>query len=159
MSWLEKQNPVKGSRLDKAVSYIRNRKEYLAAYLEDGRYSFQITFPRMRSSHSSSEEGLFCDTPTGTQASAMAYTMVEMAKANKVNPYHYLTFLFEHQPNEKTSDDELKQLAPQNENVKIEIQCRIGKQKPVKNKSYMNYQCASVVENNWGIFISAIIEN
>lgn len=51
----------------------------------------------------------------------MAYTMVEMAKANKVNPYHYLTFLFEHQPNEKMSDDELEQLIPWDENVKAEI--------------------------------------
>ncbi len=68
---------------------------------------------------------LFCDTPAGAQASAIAYTMVEMAKANRVNPYHYITFLFEHQPNEKMSDDKLEQLAPWNENVKAEIQCRI----------------------------------
>ena len=55
----------------------------------------------------------------------MTYTMVEMAKTNKVNPYHYLTFLFEHQPDEKMLDDELEQLAPWNENVKAEIQRRI----------------------------------
>ena len=30
LSWLEKQNPARGSRLDKAVTYIRNRKEHLA---------------------------------------------------------------------------------------------------------------------------------
>ncbi|MDU5223089.1 MAG: transposase, partial [Blautia producta] len=33
---------------------------------------------------------LFCDTPNGAQASAIVYTMVEMAKANGVNVYHYL---------------------------------------------------------------------
>ncbi len=68
---------------------------------------------------------LFCDTSAGAQASAMAYTMVEIAKTNKVNPYHYLSFLFEHQPNEKMSDDELEQLAPWNKNVKAEIQSQI----------------------------------
>ena len=52
-----------------------------------------------------------------------------MAKANKVNPYHYITYLFEHQPNEKMSDNELEQLAPWNENVKAEIQRRIECQK------------------------------
>ncbi len=72
---------------------------------------------------------LFCDTPAGAQASAMAYTMAEMAKANKVNVYHYLTFLFEHQPNDQMTDEELEQLAPWNENVKAEIQRWIECQK------------------------------
>lgn len=130
LSWLEKQNPVKGSRLDKAVTYIRNRKEHLATYLEDGRCSFSnnLSENAIRPFVVGRKGWLFCDTPAGAQASAMAYTMVEMAKANKVNPYHYLTFLFEHQPNEKMSDDELEQLAPWNENVKAEIQRRIERQ-------------------------------
>ena len=33
--WLEKQNPEKGTRFDKAVTYIRNRQDLL-----DGRCSF-----------------------------------------------------------------------------------------------------------------------
>ncbi|MCI6301601.1 MAG: IS66 family transposase, partial [Blautia sp.] len=40
LSWLDKQEPVRNSRLDKAVTYIRNRREHLATYLEDGRCSF-----------------------------------------------------------------------------------------------------------------------
>ena len=130
LSWLEKQNPARGSRLDKAVTYIRNRKEHLATYLEDGRCSFSnnLSENAIRPFVVGRKGWLFCDTPAGAQASAMAYTMVEMAKANKVNPYHYLTFLFEHQPNEKMSDDELEQLAPWNENVKAEIQSRIESQ-------------------------------
>ena len=71
---------------------------------------------------------MFCDTPAGAQASAMAYTMVEMSKANKVNVYHYLTFLFDHQPNEKMTDEELERLAPWNEDVKVEIQRRVEAQ-------------------------------
>ena len=58
----------------------------------------------------------------------MAYTMVEMAKANKVNVYHYLTFLFEHQPNDQMTDEELEQLAPWNETLKAEIQRRADSQ-------------------------------
>ena len=38
-TWLDRQKPVKGSRFDKAVTYIRNRKPYLLTYLEDGRCS------------------------------------------------------------------------------------------------------------------------
>lgn len=131
LSWLERQNPVKGSRLDKAVTYIRNRKEHLAVYLEDGRCSFSnnLSENAIRPFVVGRKGWLFCDTQAGAQASAMAYTMVEMAKANKVNPYHYITYLFEHQPNEKMSDNELEQLAPWNENVKAEIQRRIECQK------------------------------
>lgn len=58
----------------------------------------------------------------------MAYTMVEMAKANKVNVYHYLTFLFDYQPNVQMTDEELEQLAPWNEDVKAEIQRRVDAQ-------------------------------
>lgn len=58
----------------------------------------------------------------------MAYTMAEMAKANKVNVYHYLTFLFEHQPNDQMTDEELEQLAPWNEALKAEIQRQVDSQ-------------------------------
>lgn len=44
--------------------------------------------------------------------------MVEIAKANGVNVYHYL---LEKQPKDSMSDEELEQLAPWNEDVKAEI--------------------------------------
>lgn len=37
--WLDAQRPEKGSRMDRAVTYIRNRKDTLMTYLEDGRCS------------------------------------------------------------------------------------------------------------------------
>lgn len=130
LSWLEKQTPVRNSRLDKAVTYIRNRKEHLMTYLEDGRCSFSnnLSENSIRPFVVGRKGWLFCDTPAGAQASAMAYTMVEMAKANKVNVYHYLTFLFEHQPNDQMTDEELEQLAPWNESLKAEIQRRVDSQ-------------------------------
>ena len=130
LSWLERQNPVRNSRLDKAVTYIRNRKDYLASYLDDGRCSFSNNLSEncIRPFVVGRKGWLFCDTPAGAQASAMAYTMVETAKANKVNVYHYLTFLFDHQPNAQMTDEELEQLAPWNEDVKAEIQRRVDAQ-------------------------------
>ena len=38
--WLDAQNPIRNTRLDKAVTYINNRREFLTTYLEDGRCSF-----------------------------------------------------------------------------------------------------------------------
>ena len=69
---------------------------------------------------------LFCDTPNGAQASALVYSMVEIAKANGVNVYHYLTYLLEKMPSDRMSDEELELLAPWNENVKTEIQHRVN---------------------------------
>ena len=126
LSWLDKQNPVRGSRMDKAVTYIQNRRSYLMTYLEDGRCSFSnnLSENAIRPFTVGRKNWLFCDTPNGAQASAIVYTMVEMAKANGVNVYHYLTYLLEKLPNDRMSDEELDRLAPWNEEVKAEIERR-----------------------------------
>ncbi len=126
LSWLDKQNHVRGSRMDKAVTYIQNRRDYLMTYLEDGRCSFSnnLSENAIRPFTVGRKNWLFCDTPHGAQASAIVYTMVEMAKANGVNVYHYLTYLLEKLPDDSMSDNELDQLAPWNEKVKIEIERR-----------------------------------
>ena len=129
LSWLDQQAPVRGSRMDKAVtSYIRNRRSYLTTYLEDGRCSFSnnLSENAIRPFTVGRKNWLFCDTPNGAQASALVYSMVEIAKANGVNVYHYLTYLLEKMPSNRMSDEELELLAPWNENVKTEIQHRVN---------------------------------
>ena len=144
LSWFDKQSPVRGSRMDKAVTYIQNRRSYLTTYLEDGRCSFSNNLSEIaiRPFTVGRKNWLFCDTPNGAQASAVVYTMVEMAKANGVNVYHYLTYLLEKLPNDKMSDEELELLAPWNENVKAEIKRRANGQ----NQSYVNCQGAPAAE-------------
>ena len=126
LSWLDQQAPVRGSRMDKAVTYIQNRRSYLTTYLEDGRCSFSnnLSENAIRPFTVGRKNWLFCDTPNGAQASALVYSMVEIAKANGVNVYHYLTYLLEKQPKDSMSDEELEQLAPWNEDVKAEINRR-----------------------------------
>ena len=128
LSWLDQQNPVRGSRMDKAVTYIQNRRCFLTTYLEDGRCSFSnnLSENAIRPFTIGRKNWLFCDTPGGAQASAMVYTMVEMAKANEVNVYHYLTYLLEKLPNDRVSDEELESMAPWNEEVKAEIERRVA---------------------------------
>ncbi len=140
LSWLDKQTPVRGSRMDKAVTYIKNRRPYLTTYLEDGRCSFSNNPSEnaIRPFTVGRKNWLFCDTPNGAQSSAIVYTMVEMAKANGVNVYHYLTYLLEKMPNDSMSDEELEVLAPWNENVKSEIECRVASSK--QYQSYVNCQ-------------------
>lgn len=150
LSWLDKQNPVRGSRMDKAVTYIQNRRSYLMTYLEDGHCSFSnnLSENAIRPFTVGRKNWLFCDTPNGAQASAIVYTMVEMAKANGVNVYHYLTYLLEKLPNDRMSDEELDRLAPWNEEVKAEIERRANE----SNQSYVNCQGAPAAEKQSGIF-------
>ena len=144
LSWLDQQNPTRGSRMDKAVTYIQNRRSYLSTYLEDGRCSFSnnLSENAIRPFTVGRKNWLFCDTPNGAQASAVVYTMVEMAKANGVNVYHYLTYLLEKVPNDRMSDDELELLAPWNETVKAEIEHRVNE----SNQLYVNCQGAPATE-------------
>lgn len=47
----------------------------------------------------------FSDTVDGANASANLYTLVETAKANGIDPYRYLMWLFQRLPLAKTADD------------------------------------------------------
>ena len=120
-SWLDKQNPVKGSRMDKAVIYARNQKPYAETYLQDGRCSLSNNPSEnsIRPFTVGRKNWLFCDTPGGAQASATVYTMVEMAKAHGLNVEKYLTFLLEKRPNAGMSDEELEKLTPWSEEARI----------------------------------------
>jgi hypothetical protein len=48
---------------------------------------------------------LFSDTVAGAQASANLYSLIETAKANRVEPYRYLCELFTRLPQAQTVDD------------------------------------------------------
>ena len=49
----------------------------------------------------------------GARASAIIHSIVETAKANGLNPYYYLNYLFEKLPNLDTTDeDALDRLLP-----------------------------------------------
>ena len=124
LSWLDKQNPVRGSRMDKAVTYIQNRRSYLMTYLEDGRCSFSnnLSENAIRPFTVGRKNWLFSASPKGVASSAIVYTMVEMAKANDLNTYKYLTYLLSQRPDDKMSDEQLEQLAPWSETAKANCQ-------------------------------------
>ena len=65
---------------------------------------------------------LFSANPKGAASSAIVYTMVEMAKANDLNTYKYLTYLLSQRPDDEMSDEQLEQLAPWSETAKANCQ-------------------------------------
>lgn len=124
--WVDKQTTVRGSRLDKAVQYIRNRKASLEVYMEDGRCSFSNNASErsVKPFVMGRKNWLFSDTPGGAEASEMVYTIIETAKANGVNVYHYLTWLLEKCPSSDMTDEQLEALSPWNESVREQIRER-----------------------------------
>jgi len=54
---------------------------------------------------------LFSNTDRGARASAIMYSLVESAKANGLEPYQYLRYLFTHLPAAASKDD-IRNLLP-----------------------------------------------
>lgn len=117
--WISQQTPKKGTRFEKAVNYAQNHKEEFMTYLEDGRCSFSnnLSENAIRPFTVGRKNWLFSDTPKGAEASAMVYTMVEMAKAHDLNIYKYLQYLLEHLPRTKMSDQCMAKLVPWDKEV------------------------------------------
>lgn len=118
-SWLEQQKPVRNTRMDKAVNYVLNWRETTETYLEDGRCSFtnNLSENAIRPFAVGRKNWLFSDSVEGANASAVVYTMVEMAKAHDLNIYEYLKFILDHRPTKEMTDAQLAELAPWSEKL------------------------------------------
>ena len=100
--WLSKkslQTPPKGL-LGKAVSYALNQWHRLTGYLEDGNLSPDNNMAEnsIRPFVVGRKNWLFSGTPEGAEASALLYSLIETAKANRLEPYAYLRYIFEKLP-------------------------------------------------------------
>lgn len=88
------------SVLGKGMSYFINEKEFLARYLENGRFKISNVFVenKIRPFSIGRKNWLFSSSVDGANASAMFYSLIETAKANGINPEEYLTVLFKEIP-------------------------------------------------------------
>jgi transposase len=115
--WLDKkkmQTPPKGL-LGKAVAYLSNQWQRLVGYIEDGNLTIDNNMAEnsIRPFVVGRKNWLFAGTPEGAEASALLYSLIETGKANKLEPYAYLRFIFEKLPL-VTSLDEYEALLPWN---------------------------------------------
>lgn len=112
--WLSKQHPAQGTRFAKAVNYAQTHKDMFMTYLEDGRCSFSnnLSEGSIRPFTVGRKNWLFSDTPKGAEASAIVYTMVEMARKHELNIYKYLNYLLEQLPATHMKDDDFAKLVP-----------------------------------------------
>ena len=99
-AWLETVKALAGSKLGEAVTYAHNQRTTLEAFLEDGRIELSNNRAEryIKNFVLGRKAWLFADTTKGAKASATAYSIVETAKANEINPYMYLFHLFSKLP-------------------------------------------------------------
>ncbi len=115
--WLSKkslQTPPKGL-LGKAVSYALNQWHRLIGYIEDGHLTPDNNMAEnsIRPFVIGRKNWLFSGTPEGAEASALLYSLIETAKANKLEPYAYLRYIFDRLPT-ATSLEDYEALLPWN---------------------------------------------
>lgn len=65
---------------------------------------------------------LFSDTSAGADSSAIIYSLVENAKANGINIFHYLWYLLEKLPEIDLSAGSFERYLPWNPEVKIDLE-------------------------------------
>ncbi len=98
--FIEGIRTVKG-KLQTAIVYAQNQRRALTEFLSNGRLeiSNNLAEQAIRPVVVGRKNYLFSTSVKGAQANAMAYTLIETAKANGLNVYRYLTYLFEKLPN------------------------------------------------------------
>jgi transposase len=95
------------SKFGQAIAYTLNSWSTLSTYLENGHLPIDNNGAEngIRPFVIGRKNWLFADTVRGAQASARLYSLIETAKANGHEPYHYLRQLFEKLPLAKTELD------------------------------------------------------
>lgn len=126
--WLNQMNSevLPKSAFGQAIKYCLNQWDKLGSFMQDGR----LELDNNRGERSikpfviGRKAWMFANTPRGARASAIIYSMVETAKENGLNPFHYLSYIFEKLPNIDTKDEKaLDQLLPWSDS--LPISCRV----------------------------------
>jgi hypothetical protein len=88
------------SKLGEALQYAVNHKEDLVNYLKDGNCSISNNLAEncIRPFTIGRKNWLLSGSLKGAAASAAVYSMIESAKANGLNPYKYLDYIFSELP-------------------------------------------------------------
>ena len=101
-AWVESARGkiVPKSKLGEALNYARNHQREFMNYLLDGNCSISNNLAEnsIRPFTIGRKNWLFSGSPKGAAASAAIYSIIETAKANDLNPYKYLLYLFKQLP-------------------------------------------------------------
>ena len=115
--WLivkQKEVPPRSS-LGKAVNYALDEWEKFIRFLHSALLTpdNNLTENAIRPFVIGRKNWLFSNTPRGAKASSIMYSLIETAKANGLEPFKYLYYLFDNLPLAET-EDALRKLLPYN---------------------------------------------
>lgn len=119
LDWADKQVVTGNGKFAKALTYLKNRRNDLMTYLEDGHCSLSNNWSEnsIRPVTVGRKNWLFSSSVDGAEASMNIYTIIEMAKLHGLNRQKYLEYILEHRPSAEMTDEELSLLAPWNKDV------------------------------------------
>jgi transposase len=123
-AWLESLAVLPKSKLGEAIAYAFSQRKWLMNVYLDGRCELSNNRAEnsIRDFVIGRKNWLFCNTQRGANASSIIYSIVETAKANGLNTFAYLKFLFETVPS--ASMGELDSLLPWGDAVPVD--CRVA---------------------------------
>lgn len=102
-TWLDIQvkQTLPKSKLGKAIKYNLNQWDKLARFIDDGQLNIDNNLAEraIKPFVIGRKNWLFAKSSKGATASAIIYSIIETAKANGLNTFQYLTYLFEKLPN------------------------------------------------------------
>jgi len=106
-TWLDKQSVPPKTLLGKAINYTLSQWPRLVIYTQDGRLNIDNNAVEnaIRPFAIGRKNWLFSDTQHGANASANLYSLIESAKANGLNDYGYLKFIFAELPKAQNEKD------------------------------------------------------
>jgi transposase len=115
-AWLEAKKPLTPPKglLGKAIQYALNHWDKLVVYIEAGflKPDNNVAENAIRPFVVGRKNWEFAGGPKGAEAYATFFSLIETAKANGLEPYAYLRYIFEKLPLAKTTQD-YRALLPQ----------------------------------------------
>jgi len=128
-SWLNEQKAktLPKSKLGEAVKYSLNQWSKLTAFMKDGHIAVDNNLAEraIKPFVIGRKNYLFSKSPKGAQASAKSYSIIETSKVNNLNPFLYLTYIFEQLPNvDCTNPDVLDALLPWSDSIPDKIRVK-----------------------------------
>ena len=106
--WASEQKVPSKSKIGKALTYIDNQWKYLVNYTLDGRLEItnNLAERSIKPFVIDRKNFMFSNTPNGAQSTAVTFSIIETAKANDIDPYQYLLWIFKNAPKNKTDDED-----------------------------------------------------
>jgi len=111
--WEQKQTVLPKGYTGKAINYTLNQWDNLIRYLDHHLLTpdNNLTENAVRPFVMGRKNWLFSNTARGADSSAVLYSLIESAKANGLEPFRYLKYIFDRIPMAKSKED-LRALLP-----------------------------------------------